>query len=264
MKYTPIPTHGLFQNLIGMEFSRLIVVGYLGRKGANNNWECVCICGNSCQVSGGNLKSGHTQSCGCWQKEKTSQVAKKHGMSRSAEYRTWFAIKKRCYDQSCTRYPRYGGRGITVCDRWLESFEHFLSDMGPRPSANHSIDRINNNGNYEPKNCRWATNKEQSNNTSRNHKVTINGTTKTITQWADAHGLHWSVVMSRVRKGLSGESLIEPSAIRSKFLTFNGICDTYKGWSERTGIKAETISQRIYRNKWSIEKTLTKGAIPCK
>jgi hypothetical protein len=231
----------------------------MGRIGANNNWDCVCVCGARSIVSGGNLKSGHTQSCGCLHQERTSQATKKHGGSRSAEYRIWAGMKNRCLDKSNIKFNRYGGRGIMVCHKWLNSFEAFLFDMGQRPTSKHSIDRMDNNGNYEPSNCRWATSKEQANNTSTNVLLTINGITKPLSIWAAEYGLDRSVVVSRVINGDVGEALIRPSGLRTKKITFSGITDTYAGWSKRLGLNPETISQRIRRNKWSVEKSLTQG-----
>ena len=257
--YEAIPKHGLFCNLTGLTFGRLRVAGYMGRIGANNTWDCVCICGARSAVSGGNLKNGHTQSCGCLHKEQTSLATKTHGDSKSAEYRIWSGMKKRCFDESTKNFHRYGGRGVTVCDRWVNSFEAFLSDMGRRPSNKHSIDRKDNDGDYEPGNCRWATCKEQANNTSANVLLTINGLTKPLSIWAAEYELDRSVVMSRVINGDAGEALIRPSGLRTKKITFNGITDTYAGWGSRIGIKPETISQRLRREKWSVEKTLTQG-----
>ena len=257
--HTPIPKHGLFRDLTGHTFGRLTVLGYLGRVGANNQWDCACSCGNRSQGSGGNLNSGHTQSCGCWHREKTSEVSRTHGRSKSAEYRIWAGMKKRCFDPKTRNFHRYGGRGISVCERWKSSFEAFILDMGPRPSGSHSIDRIDNNGNYEPGNCRWATDKEQANNTSTNVLLTINDATKPLSVWAEEFGLARSVVVSRLVNGDTGEALIRPSGLRTKKITFNGITDTYAGWGKRLGLKPETISQRIRREKWSVEKALTHG-----
>lgn len=258
--YIPIPTHGLFCNLTGLTFGRLTVAGYLGRIGRNNTWDCVCTCGTRSAVSGGNLNSGHTQSCGCLHKEKLSQASRTHGLTKSAEYRIWAGMKSRCSDGTCRNFHRYGGRGITVCERWANSFEAFFSDMGPKPSNTHSIDRKDNDGDYEPGNCRWATPKEQANNTSTNVLLTINGFTKPLSIWANENNLHRSVIVSRVANGDIGEALIRPSGLRTKQITFNGITDTYSGWGARLGIKSETISQRIRREKWSVEKALTQGA----
>jgi len=257
--YAPIPKHRLFQNLTGMTFGRLSVRGYVGRVGYNNTWHCTCECGNTCHVSGGNLKSGHTQSCGCLQKEEASKASTTHGKTKSPEYRIWFGMKKRCLDKDCENYHNYGGRGIAVCERWANSFEAFFLDMGSRPTAKHSIERNDNNGNYEPGNCRWATPIEQANNKRSTVLIDINGVAKPLSVLAREHGLDRSVVVSRIARNESADSLFRPSELRAKKLTFNGITDTYLGWSQRVGIKPETISQRIRRNKWPVEKTLTQG-----
>jgi len=262
LSIAPVPSHGLFLDLTGQNFGRLRVNSYAGRISANNQWNCTCDCGALCRVAGGNLRSGHTLSCGCLHREASSAAAKTHGRTKSAEYRTWAAMKSRCQDPSASSFQNYGQRGITVCSRWNNSFEMFLGDMGPRPSKNHSIDRRDVNGNYEPTNCRWATAKEQANNKRNNRWLTINGKTRTLQQWADAAGLDRSVIVSRVQAGISGEALLAPSD-RHNYLTYKGITDSYKGWSVRTGIKHETISQRVRRDKWSAAKTLTVGATKC-
>jgi hypothetical protein len=131
---------------------------------------CKCECGNKKIVMLSNLKNGSTKSCGCISKLLTSQRSKTHGDSKSPEYKTWKNMKRRCDNPKGNRWMHYGGRGIKVCDRWLHSYENFLNDMGRKPSPQHSIDRIDVNGNYEPSNCRWSTAKEQANNTKRNKK----------------------------------------------------------------------------------------------
>jgi hypothetical protein len=123
---------------------------------------CKCDCGTFKKVQLNALKSNKTKSCGCLHKKVFNN--KKHLESYTKEYRTWIYMKTRCYNSNSQRYHMYGGRGITVCDRWLNSFENFLADMGRKPTPQHSIDRINVNGNYEPNNCRWATQVEQLNN----------------------------------------------------------------------------------------------------
>lgn len=117
----------------------------------------------------------------------------------SSEYKTWINIKKRCYNQKMTGYKLYGGRGIKVCDRWLISYVNFLKDMGKKPGVEYSIDRINNNGNYEPKNCRWATKKQQSNNTRKNIKYTFKGLTKSITEWANYYKIPKYKIFNQLR-----------------------------------------------------------------
>ena len=161
-------------DLTGVVFGRLTAMTPVIGKYA---WECSCECGKTCVVASGNLRSGSTKSCGCLLRDTArnlraamGRASRKHGQAggrsgtRTPEYSAWLAMKDRCYRQGHKNYPLYGGRGIIVCARWIESFEAFFADIGPRPSSKHSIDRIDTNGNYEPDNCRWATAFVQNNN----------------------------------------------------------------------------------------------------
>lgn len=162
-------------------------------------WLCKCDCGNETIVASQRLRRGATRSCGCLYREVVGVSNRTHGCSQhSAEYRIWTHIKGRCLNPKDRSYYRYGGRGISIDPRWASDFEAFLTDVGIRPSVCHSLDRVDNNGNYEPGNVRWATAKTQQNNRRNNVNLTIDGETKTLTQWANEYGLNPKLVRSRI------------------------------------------------------------------
>ena len=142
------------------------------------------------------------------ERAKQGLIARKHGKNHTPEYAVWNRMIERCTNQNHKSFNDYGGREIKICKQWRESFESFYADMGPRPSPEHSIDRINNDGNYEPGNCRWATRVQQGQNKRNNHRVTINGTTKSLMQWCHDIGISYATVYHRVRDGLSIEDAI--------------------------------------------------------
>ena len=201
---------------VGDVFGRLEVLESVGRsKHGKVLWRCACSCGGEAVSTSGDLKSGNTKSCGCLQREKAASFNKRHGMSRTPMYERWCNIKRRVYDEKCPSYKDYGGRGIKVCDRWLESFENFYEDMGDPPSEKYSIDRIDNDGDYCPENCRWATDREQSCNTSRNRILTHRGASKTMTEWCEIYSIRYSTVYDRItRYGWSVEDALTKPARR--------------------------------------------------
>ena len=167
---SPASHEGTYLNMTQRTFGRLTV---LRRDGSNRRhcalWLCVCRCGAEVVVNGHNLRSGHSRSCGCLQRERAAQANAKHGHASkkngvTVEYNCWAGMIYRCENPNVKDWKYYGGRGIKVCPEWRESFEVFLRDMGTRPSPSHSIDRIEPDGNYEPGNCRWATPLQQRHN----------------------------------------------------------------------------------------------------
>ncbi len=162
-----------FIDLTGSVFGRLTVLGMNGKnKRGNYRWLCECKCGNRITAESSNLRRQLTQSCGCYRNDRVREACQTHGETGSPEWIVWQQMKQRCLDPKSPCYARYGGRGITVCARWLESFGAFLADMGRRPTPQHTLDRIDNSRGYSPQNCRWATKTEQARNTRGNRLLT--------------------------------------------------------------------------------------------
>lgn len=184
-------------DLLGQVFGRLVVVSeHPVRVNSQYAWACKCDCGGTTVAAGYDLRNGHTQSCGCLQKERTSKAKKTHGMRFSKEYNIWSKIIDRCKNPNCERYPNYGGRGITICERW-EKFENFFADMGKCPDG-FSIERVDNNAGYEPSNCVWADNFTQAKNrrTRVDNRSGVPGVF-----WYTAKGINkWSVTITRKKK----------------------------------------------------------------
>ena len=195
-----------FIDLTGKRFGKLTVfrMETPGDKRSHAKWAVICDCGNMTVVDGSHLRRGNTVGCGC------QRGGIKHRMYLTTEYSIWENMVSRCYNRSNDSFPRYGGRGIMVCNRWRD-FRLFFKDMGARPSMGHSMDRIDNDGNYEPGNCRWATRKEQARNTRRNKYIHFDGKLKTLAAWSEEYRISSSVVNSRLRNGWDVErALTEP------------------------------------------------------
>jgi hypothetical protein len=176
-------------DLAGKQFGRLLVIRRQKVAGARNvMWLCQCQCGNFTVAAAANIGKT-TLSCGCFAEETARDLLRgntykrTHNLSQSPEYRVWTKMKLRCHDPENPRYPEWGGRGIKVCIRWRDSFENFFTDMGRRPSPRHSIDRIDNDGDYKPGNCRWAFAAQQARNTRLTHWVTIDGRRLCVKDW---------------------------------------------------------------------------------
>lgn len=187
-----------FKDLTGQQFHHLTVLEFAERKNNRTMWKCLCECGNITFVDSNSLKSGNTKSCGCHRSDGWGN-SKTHGMSRTRLYRTWMGMKSRCYREKNKYYKNYGGRGIRVCDKWISSFESFRDwalQNGYLDSL--TLDRIDNDGNYCPENCRWVDRFEQMNNTRANHRITLNGITMTIAEWSRKIGIPTYILNNRI------------------------------------------------------------------
>lgn len=197
-----------FIDLTGQQFGRLAVVSFAG----NRHWNCACVCGATAVVMANNLKQGKSTSCGCFRAEVTKQRATKHGhtagLGTTPEYRAWQSMLKRCYLKSGKRYANYAGRGISVCAEWRESFEVFLAHVGQRPSPKHSLDRIDNDRNYEPGNVRWATASRQTRNQTRNRLYDFRGQLLCLSDLSEIAGLKVSTMQMRLRLGWDVEAAV--------------------------------------------------------
>ncbi len=201
----------------GDKFGRLLVISPPVKNNSRYKVECRCTCGTVKIIMDYALKNGMTKSCGCLQREWVHKKNYKHGEAargrRGGGYACWSSMIQRCCNENSPSRKDYGGRGIKVCRRWRTSFENFIKDMGPRPSSRHSIERENVNGNYEPGNCRWATDKEQANNTRHNRRITHQGVTKTLKEWAIFRNVS-SSTMHRRFKMMSVADAIEKPIIK--------------------------------------------------
>jgi hypothetical protein len=208
---------------VGKVFGKLKVVGapFRVRKSQTRvDWLVVvqCHCGTYKCCFWDNVRGGKTTSCGCYRDLRVRESVGKHLRAKTSLHNIWLAMKSRCYNPNNKSYHNYGGRGVRVCERWLgeDGFSNFLSDMQDRPSNRHSLDRIDNNGDYCPENCRWATKIEQSLNKRCSIVLTIDGVTKHYTEWADQYGLARTTVLKRIRKGKIGEECLKPSRNKNR------------------------------------------------
>jgi len=203
---------------IGNKYGRLTVDSFSRRHmtqcgGYLNYWNCVCECGNRSEVTNRNLLSGHTLSCGCYLIDRLKECKTIHGFSRKGNvhqlHKVWRKILQRCNYTKDSSFHRYGGRGISVCERWKE-FKNFISDMLPEWKPGLTIERKDNDGPYSPENCRWATQMEQCNNRRSNVFATINGERLTLAQWSRKSGIRRATIGARVKMGWPEHLLLSP------------------------------------------------------
>jgi hypothetical protein len=203
---------GRDQDHAGERFGRLVVVSKSEERTTarkhSTHWLCRCDCGNDAIVAGRYLRNGDTTSCGCAKREVHEAIGdlnRTHGKCGTPEYQAWCAIKTRCENQNQVSWDDYGGRGIRMCQRWAESFEAFLEDMGPKPDGDYSLDRLDVDGGYCPENCKWSSRKEQNNNKRNNRTLTYNGETLTVAQWAERLSVSAKTLTCRIGRGWDAE-----------------------------------------------------------
>lgn len=194
---------GKIKDISGKRFGRLLAIEVVGKdKHRNSVWRCMCDCGNETFVACGSLTAGNIRSCGCLKIEMTKKANTRHGAKTGGaempEYRSYRAAKERCRSKNNHAYQNYGGRGIEFR---FGSFDEFLAEIGPKPSPKHTLDRIDNDGHYEPGNVRWATRVEQNNNKCNNKLIEFQGKTKTLAQWCRKLNLDYNKVKRRLYRG---------------------------------------------------------------
>jgi len=193
--------------MVGKRFARLTVLGFHGVDARGRFvWECRCDCGSTKPIHGNSLRSGLTQSCGCLGRERRLAATLKHNDTGSRTYQSWDAMIQRVTNPKTKAFKNYGGRGIKICDRWINSYVNFLSDMGRCPPGK-TLDRKDNNGDYSPENCRWATKLEQSGNTRFCLMITHLGKTMCASAWARETGLHRNTIAWRFKRGFRLEKV---------------------------------------------------------
>lgn len=265
-----------FKDLNGRRFGKLEVVELAewhitpaGKK--LNRWRCQCDCGAEvCVVTASLLKPKGTRSCGCYRSEWTLANKTTHRREPLDLWRCWCHIRARCHAPGNKQYRHYGGRGIKVCERWRNSFESFVADMGPKPTPQHSIDRIDNDGDYCPENCRWATPTMQARNKRNSTLITFDGETLPLAAWAERLGMSYGVLRHRLDGGWPvQQAFTHPvetvQKLRSRnrraethrMLTHDGLTLCMSEWAERVGIGNDTLFRRLSVYGWSVERALT-------
>lgn len=194
-------------DLTGRTYHRWTVLGrsgsYIWKGISAPTWRVRCTCGTEKVVTGGNLRSGQTKSCGCLAREVVTRQSTKHGMYGTPEYKVWSSMIQRCTNPRARGFENYGARGIRVCSEWSEAmgFQSFIASMGKRPTPHHSLDRKNNEGNYEPSNCRWATRVQQAMNKRTSCVLIVGAESLSIREWAERTGLGKSTIKERLKRG---------------------------------------------------------------
>jgi hypothetical protein len=258
---------GHFKDLTGKRYNRLVVLGIAYNKKGQWFWNCKCDCGKEKILSSSRLNSGKTSSCGCLHIDVFRKNVYKHGKSKSLIYKVWRGIKSRCYNKNTECYHRYGGRGITMCQEWTgeNGFQNFYDwsicngykeEVGKKRNK-LTIDRIDNNGNYEPSNCHWVYDKEQQNNKSSNVFLSFNGQAKTIQQWADEYGLNYHFIKNKLKNGMDIGEIIKLKPKKVELYEYRGEKYNKQQLAKMVGCSQSSIAKRIKKG-WSIERVVNE------
>lgn len=260
---------GWFKSIVGERSGKLLANEYYGyepgRHGPIHYYRCKCDCGGEAIISRSNFVRRASGSCGCLKAEALRTRSKTHGMRKTSEYNCWVNIRARCGNPKNKRFKDYGGRGIKVCERWRASFENFIADMGRKPSAKHSIEREDVNGDYEPGNCKWVLVDEQVRNKRSNHRIIYRGKEMILADAIRLAGMTKKAVSNRLSRGWSIERALNtplnaPRKVRTRP---NGIWVEVEG--ERMLLRAactklskkyQTVYARIKCRGWSVEDAL--------
>lgn len=256
------------EDLTGKVFNRLTAIKLLRIEkrtyGDFDIWTCKCECGSTPNIPGVNLRTGKTKSCGCFRVDQLQKKLTKHGHAKdgkkSKEYSAWVSMIQRCRNPKSQSYERYGGRGIDICPQW-EKFETFLKDMGFAPDKSLSIERDDNNLGYFKGNCRWAKLIEQANNKRSNIILSIDGSSKTLSQWSRISGVKRCTIEHRLENGWGQkEAVMTPADIKfhnkNKPIELDGITHSLKEWGDLTGKNRITILTRLSRG-WTVKDALS-------
>ena len=246
-----------FKDISGQVYGRLTVI----RRVTINDkprtyWDCTCSCGKTVVVWGDSLRRGATRSCGCFMRERAVETNTTHGLRNHPLYFVWNGMRDRCYKETHPRYKDWGGRGVKFCDRWL-NFKNFYDDMSPTYQKGLTIDRIDNDGDYSPDNCRWATHKEQANNQRSNRVLEFNGKNQTLAQWSEELNINYDALRDRLNEEWSVEDALTTPVIKNtRVITFEGKTKNITEWANGLNIHYMTLHGRLKRG-WSVKKTLT-------
>lgn len=247
-----------------MRFGKLTVIEQVENNLSNESlWRCKCDCGKEKIIPSRRLNNNHgTRSCGCLREDVWKSNGKnlyKHGLSRTRLYKIWSGMHDRCCRKTDSQYKYYGGRGIKICDEWVNDFLSFYEwSMSNGYSDNLSIDRIDVNGDYSPDNCRWADQLQQANNKRNNIVIEIDGVKKTLPEWARQLGTSKELAYTRIANGWNQKDAVTKKPKKTRMYEYDGVKHTSQEWAEITGLYDRTIvRQRVDKLGWSVEKAVT-------